>query len=263
MRIDKIFLYDEPSVPEIKLDKLSDFLEEVFCVKVVKRDSIFRNATSHTAEEIAASRIFNFRAQFEPHTPTPEEIRFEQESFEDSSKIENIVPYDGLEFQNAVAGIIPEEEATLHNLHIAFTNRLTCTFDDGDYRYHGRALIGTNPSVISTTGIVEAPAKPRQYYLDLMANYSQGLNVDSIKDKYRGQYLEYHDQRLDKIVQGYCMQAVFYHITGQPFCDLLDCRLHNAHWQRDLLYSQIEVGRICEWHSTILSEWIALNNLNC
>nr|WP_320416723.1 DUF6775 family putative metallopeptidase [Candidatus Nitrosotenuis chungbukensis] len=57
----------------------------------------------------------------------------------------------------------------------------TCTFDSGDYRYHGRALIGANPSIISTTGIIEAPAKPRQYYMDLMTNYGQGLNIESIK----------------------------------------------------------------------------------
>lgn len=263
MKIDKIFLYDEPSVPEINLGELAGFIENTFHVKAVKRGSIFKNATGQTAKEIAASRVFNFRAQFERHVPTPDEIRFEQESFADSSKVENIIAYDGLEFQNAVASIIPEDEATLQNLHIVFTNKLTCTFDDGDYRYHGRALIGANPAVISTTGIIEAPAKPRQYYLDLMANYSQGLNVDSIKNKYRGQYLEYHDARLDKIVQGYCMQAIFYYITGEPFCDMLDCRLNNAHWQRDLLYSQMEIGRVCEKHSSALREWIALNNLNC
>ncbi|MEM3089688.1 MAG: hypothetical protein QXY22_03885, partial [Candidatus Nitrosotenuis sp.] len=88
-------------------------------------------------------------------------------------------------------------------------------------------------------------------------------NVDSVKEKYRGQYLDYADERLETIVEGYCMQAIFYHITGEPFCDLLDCRLHNAHWQRDLLYSQIEFGKICSKHEDILRRWTALNDLNC
>jgi hypothetical protein len=252
VKISKIFLYDEPAVPEINLDSLSEFLEKTFKIKTVKRKNIFHNATQRTAQELATCRIFEFRRPFVPHTPTIEEIEFEMESFQDSSKIQNIVMYDGFEFQKTVSTLMPPEENDLQCFHIVFTNKLTCTFDFSDYRYHGRALIGSNPSIISTTGIIEAPAKPRQYYLDLMVNYGQGLNIDSIKQKYQGAYLEYHDSRLGKIVEGYCLQALFYHITGEPFCELLECRLNNAHWQRDLLYSQLEFGKLCEKHTQIL-----------
>jgi hypothetical protein len=150
----------------------------------------------------------------------------------------------------------------MEDFHFAFTNKLTCTFDFNDYRYHGRALIAANPSVISATGIIEAPAKPREYYMELLANYGQGLNIDSIKKKYQGTYLEYNDLRLGKIIEGYCLQALFYYITGESFCDLLDCRLNNAHWQRDLLYSQLEFGKLCNKHSDVLKNWTALNDLN-
>jgi len=255
----KIFLYDEPSVPEIRLDALAEFLGKTFCRTVEKRKSVFENATKKTAEDLAAIRIFNYRQEFQRHEPTPEEIQFETESFENSARNENIVLYDGFEFQKIVTSLIPAEELTSGNLHLVFTNKLTCTFDPSDYRYHGRALIGANPSVISTTGMIEAPAKPRQYYLDLMVNYGQGLNIDVIREKYRGQYLEYHDERLGKIAEGYSLQAIFYYITGEPFCDLLDCRLNNAHWQRDLLYSQLEFGKLCGRHNKILQEWLDLN----
>jgi hypothetical protein len=263
VRISKIFLYDEPAVPQINIENLASFLERTFCTNVVKRGSIFVNAGKQTARQIASSRIFNYRTPFEPHTPTDEEIEIEMQSFSDSTKTDGIILYDGFELQKIVSGLIPEQESDIENFHLAFTNKLTCTFDYSDYRYHGRALIGTNPSIISTTGIIEAPAKPKEYYLDLMRNYSQGLNIDLIKEKYRGSYLEYFDSRLGTVVEGYCMQAIFYHITGEPFCDLLDCRLHNAHWQRDLLYSQIEHGKICGRHTDILKKWIALNDLNC
>jgi hypothetical protein len=252
VKISKIFLYDEPSIPEINLDGLANFLEKTFRIETIKRKNIFHNATQKTATELAACRIFEFRRPFQKHTPTFEEIEFERESFEDTSKVQNIILYDGFEFQKIISDLIPQNEQDMENLHIAFTNKLTCTFDDYDCRYHGRALIGANPSIISTTGIIEAPAKPRQYYMDLMANYGQGLNIDSIKKKYQGQYLEYNDRRLDVIIQGYCLQAIFYYITGEPFCDLLDCRLNNAHWQRDLLYSQLEFGKLCKKHIEIL-----------
>jgi hypothetical protein len=259
VKISKIILHDEPSVPEINLGRLSEFIEKTFRVKVELRENIFTNASDKAAVDLASSRIFGFHMPFEPHSATKEEIEFELETFRDSAKIENIVPYDGFEFQKVVSSLIPQEESNLDNFHLVFTNKLTCTFDQSDHRYHGRALIGSNPSVISTTGIIEAPAKPRQYYLDLMVNYGQGLNIESIKKKYHGTYLEYHDKRLDVIVEGYCLQALFYYITGEPFCESLECRLNNAHWQADLLHSQIESGRLCEKHKKLLDEWLDVN----
>lgn len=255
MKISKIFLYDEPSVPEIKLDELAEFLEQVFHVPVQKRKNIFQ--TNHQiAEPLAATRIFNYRQEFQKHEPTSEEIQFEIDSFVDPSKNENIILYDGFEFHKVITTLIPKEESSIDNFHLIFTNKLTCTFDTSDFRYHGRALIGSNPSIISTTGIIEAPAKPRQYYIEMMENYGMGLNIDSIKEKYKGQYLEYHDPRMSRIIQGYAMQAVFYHITGEPFCEFLDCRLHNAHWQADLLYSQLEFGKLCPRHQKIIDDWL-------
>lgn len=255
MRASRIFIYDEPSVPEISIDRLADFLQDTFHIEVTRRENIFKDAADETAYELASSRVFNMRQPFQRHTPTSEEVEFEKQTFLDTSKVENIVLYDGFEFQRIVSRLIPSDEASMEDFHLVFTNKLTCTYDSGDYRYHGRALIGANPSVVSTTGIIEAPAKPREYYMELMANYGQGLNVESIKKKYRGTYLEYHDSRLGKIIDGYCMQALFYYATGEPFCDLLDCRLNNAHWQRDLLYSQIEFGKLCGKHSEILKNW--------
>ncbi|WP_177585554.1 DUF6775 family putative metallopeptidase [Candidatus Nitrosotenuis aquarius] len=259
MRFSKIYIYDELSIPELKLDSLVEFLQKTFHVPVEKRKNIFAGCGQNTAHDIAATRIFNYRQKFQRHEPTPEEIQFEMESFADSAKTENIILYDGFEFHKIVSGLIPDREATLDNFHLIFTNKLTCTFDDSDFRYHGRALIGANPAIISTTGIIEAPAKSREYYMDMMANYGMGLNIDSIKEKYMGQYLEYHDPRLDKIIQGYALQAVFYYITGDPFCEFLDCRLNNAHWQRDLLYSQLEFGKLCPKHQKAVDDWLTLN----
>ncbi len=252
MKISKIFLYDEPSIPEIKISKLSEFLREKFHVKVEIRQNIFRYANENTAKEIASCKIFNPRSPFKRHLPTYEEISLERTSFVNSKKNENIVMYDGFEMLNCLEKIIPKEDVGEDKFHIFFTNKLTCTYDTNDYRYHGRALIGSNPSIISTTGIIEAPAKPRNYYMDLISQYTQGINVDLLKKKYSGTYLEYHDKRLSTVIEGYLMQAVFYYLTGEAFCDSKECRLYNAHWQADLLYSQFKIGKLCKRHEKIL-----------
>lgn len=256
MKISKIFLYDEPSVPELKLDELCKFVQNTFSIPVEKRKNIFSLANKQTANKLASCRIFNTKKPFENHLPTKEEIDFELATFSDSSKTENIVMYDGFKFQKIVSELISEHEATLDKLHVIFTNKLTCTFDESDYRYHGRAVICSNPAIISTTGIIEAPAKPRGYYLELISNVVQGVNVDTMKKKYRGTYLEYNDKRFSVISEGYLLQAIFYYMTGEAFCESRECRLNNAHWQSDLLYSQLEIGKLCDRHQKILAQLV-------
>jgi hypothetical protein len=165
--------------------------------------------------------------------------------------------YDGFQLQKVFAEFISDHENAQNIFHVIFTNKLTCTYDYNDYRYHGRALIGANPSIISTTGIIEAPAKPREYYYELMTNFTRGVNVDFVKEKFKGSYLEYHDSRLSKIIEGYILQSIFYYETGEPFCDNRDCKLLNAHWQKDLIYSQLESGKLCEKHQLVLEKMIS------
>jgi hypothetical protein len=260
LKISKIFLYDEPAVSQIQLDRLAIFLNKTFSIPVEIRSNILRLSKKDTAEKIAACRIFNLRKPYERHNPNASEILFEEANFEDTSKTENIVMYDGFEIQKVLTELIPDEERKLESFHIFFTNKLTCTYDYNDYRYHGRALIGANPSIISTTGIIEAPAKPREYYLELISNYAQGINAESIKQKYKGTYLEYNDTRLSQIIEGYLLQAIFYFETGDAFCDKTECRLFNAHWQKDLMYSQLENKKLCEKHLLVLNKLNGHNN---
>ena len=247
-------MYDEHAVSQIQLERLSIFLKETFPVQVETRENILKFAKKDTAAKIASCRIFNPRKPYEKHNPSTDEILFEEANFEDTAKTENIIMYDGFELQKVLTELVPNEETSLDLFHIFFTNKLTCTYDCNDYRYHGRAVIGANPSIISTTGIIEAPAKPIEYYLDLISNYTQGINVESIKQKYRGTYLEYNDTKLSKIIEGYLLQAIFYFETGEAFCDKTECRLFNAHWQKDLLYSQLENGKLCEPHQQVLKK---------
>ncbi|MHA7647512.1 DUF6775 family putative metallopeptidase [Nitrosopumilus sp. S4] len=253
MQISKIILYEEPTVPEIKLESLKKFLKETFPITIEIRKNFFDGLNEKTYEKIAGTRIFDLKKPFLPHTPERKDILVEIQN-KDMSNLEEMTLYDGYELQKIVLEQIPIEEINFNTLHIILTNKLTCTFDESDFRYHARALIGSNPSIISTTGIIEAPAKPKKYYLELMTNFSKD-KVDEIKKKYAGEFLEYHDLRLSEIVEGYLLQAIFYHETGEAFCNQNDCRLFNAHWQKDLLHSQIENKQLCAKHQDILKKF--------
>lgn len=254
LKIRKVFLYDEPLVSEIEIKNLSRFIEKTLDVQVEVRKHFFEHFRSdkNIARELASLRIFNPYTSFEKHIPTKEEINFEEESFINNSIGNNITLYDGFELQNLLKEVIPQEELSLDQFHLIFTTRLTCTYDYDDYRYHGRAVVCSNPSIISTTGIIEAPAKPREYYLKMYQVISQGLNQEALKEQFRGKFLEYHDKNLPNVIRGYALQTIFYHMTTEPFCDSKDCILYNAHWQEDLIHSQIESGKLCNTHQRIL-----------
>ena len=227
MKISKIILYNEPSVPEINIKRAKKFLLEVFGIDIQIKENIFQNLNEKTCEKIASTRIFNLKKSYEKHTPSIKEISIELEN-KDMSNKQEMTLYDGIELNKIVKEVIPKAENTLNTLHIIFTNKLTCTFDENDFRYHARAWVGSNPIIISTTGIIEAPAKPKQFYMDLMTNFSEEP-IEQIKRKYKGEFLEYKDVKLAEVIEGYMLQAVFYYETGDVFCDIKQCRLFNAH----------------------------------
>ena len=253
MKISKIIIYDEPLVPEIQINKLRKFLQDTFHIDIEIRKNFFVNKEDSIFQEISTTRVFELKKPFSRHIPTELEIQMEKENIDNSQNLEKIL-YDGFEFQKIISKFIPANENDQRILNLVFTNKLTCTFDESDFRYHARALIGTNPAIISTTGIIEAPAKPKEYYLDLMTNFNNE-SEEKIKKKYKGKFLEYNDSRLSEVVEGYLLQAIVYYETGEPFCEDKECRLYNSHWQKELLYLQSN-KKLCKNHEEIIRKII-------
>ena len=205
MKISKIFLYDEPAVQEIQISNLKNFLLETFPVEVEVKECVFHNLDEKDIEKISCCRVFDTTSPFKKHTPNKQEIDFEKNvckdtklmentiKVEDAERIEDVVMYDGFQIQNAISTTISQDYLIQNNLHIVFTNKLTCTYDNLDHRYHGRTVICSNPAIISTTGMIEAPAKSREYYLEAMKCKVQGLDIKSVKKNHSGEFLDYHD----------------------------------------------------------------------
>lgn len=138
--------------------------------------------------------------------------------------------------------------------HIAVSDKLFATYDDFK-KLHIRAAIFGYPSVISTRGIVEGPAKPREYYI-LKQKYSSlgawDIEEEKVKHRFKNRFIDCQDKRLTEVLKGYIAQGLFFFIRGEPFCENKSCRLYNAHWQEDLIYAQIKVGEFCKKHKKII-----------
>ena len=138
--------------------------------------------------------------------------------------------------------------------HIIITSKLFATFDE-QKKLHIRAAIFGFPSVISTSGVVEGPAKPKEYYLYKQKYAQLGIwerEEVKIKQKFKGRFIDFQDKRMTEVIKGYIAQALFSYITGEPFCPDKSCRLFNAHWQEDLIKTQIKSGRFCPKHKRVL-----------
>ena len=165
--------------------------------------------------------------------------------------------YDGIAFLQLLWGLIPEEKRNHDHLHIVLTNQILGTFDSNDKRYHARVGVYGIPSVLSTTGVVEGPAKPKEFYLLKQQYATIGREVDTytLKEQFRKEFIDHDDERLTEILKGYVMQAVFYHLIGNPFCDDPNCRLFNAHWQKEMIHAQLESPyEFCRDHTNVLQQ---------
>jgi hypothetical protein len=190
---------------------------------------------------------------FDPNTNTNTTAR----------QYKELILYDGFMMQRLLGTMIPENEATTEHVHVVIEDRLICTFSEQDWSYHARAVVCGVPAIISTTGIVEAPAKPKEWYVKQMQFSIYGINPDeenneiSNKKEFTGnKYLDYCDDRINLVTVGYVLQALFFFISdGDPFCNDRNCRLFDAHWQEELIHSQIENEKLCNKHASLLHQF--------
>jgi len=260
-----LILYDDITSGNLVLPEIKKYITELIPgIEVVLRSGFLaHHIVSEKIQEfaglLARIKIRDQKRDIENFDPLPGEIQFEKKMLLDQKTRRIGVIYDGFEFQRLLRELIPESERNMTVVHIAITSRLMATFDDNDRRYHARVIISGYPAVISTSGIVEAPAKPREFYRMKQMETILGnatVPAELLDRHFSGRFMEHDDSRLTEVMKGYIMQAVFYHTTGEAFCNNPHCRLFNAHWQKELIKAQIESGRLCDDHTRIMNELI-------
>ena len=257
-RIEKVLLYDEGAAEALNIEEIAEYLtEKLGKVEVELRGNLLafdlsQNEISDIARKFASVKIQKVdQMMFSGQEPLHGEIQYEQRRVLRKTKAFGVF-YDGFHLQRIFGELIPREKRSLKFTHILFTNRLFATWEESDKRYHARTSVYGFPSVISTTGLVEAPAKPREYYLLKQQYEMLGRDLLELKERFKGSFIDYEDERLTEVMKGYAMQAVFYSLTGDPFCEDKGCRLYNAHWQEELIFAQLESGyEFCGQHTEI------------
>jgi hypothetical protein len=263
--LQRIFLYKEPATTIINFDELKSYLAAVIAkranIEVIVRPEFITYHLSdlhdknRLATELAKIKVCELRKPVSDRTPLRGEIEFERFALESPESSISGLLYDGYKLQTLFRSLLSDDEHAPTVAHIIFTNRLLATFHNKSCRYHARVILCGYPSIISTTGVVEAPAKPREFY-QLKQTFTMlgqpDIPIELLKKRVKGDFIDYNDTRLTEVMKGYVLQAIFYHIFGTPFCENKDCRLFNAHWQHELIHAQINSGKLCDAHSQAL-----------
>ena len=248
----------------IDSDFLRRYFRKIFPVAVITVYPDFFASHLKTAEKtadriddiagrIAAARIIRPDRYGDNRKPLPGEVSFERRFlFSDHKKPVGIM-YDGIRLSAVLGRLISSDTKSLKHCHIMITNQLTGSWESADLRYHARTAVYGFPNIISVKGLVDAPARPREYYLQKQL----GLDREPLADKREREFLvSVSDPRITEVLKGYLLQALFCHITGDPFCGNPECRLFNAHWQKDMLHAQLQPGAtLCPRHGKMLKRW--------
>lgn len=210
------------------------------------------------AEEMAGLKV---RSPLKKeHFPPPlyGEIAYEKERFEEGGRKSGGILYDGYRLQDFFRKWVPASESGLRHLHLIFTCQFFGTWDEDDLRYHARTSVYGFPALLSTTGLVEAPAKPKDFYLlkqQLPAGLLDDLALLDLKSRFKDRFIDYADERMTDVMKGYVMQAFFGLAHGYPFCEDKGCRLFNAHWQEEVIRAQLNSPyEFCPRHRDLLEQ---------
>lgn len=259
----EIYLYDGIGRPWFSPDRVREHLQQWLPgIPVSERGDLLLDGKQRhqdsdrmleslpaIAKSLASMRVVDPTREPGNVAPLKPEIDYEIRLFTGKSSPTSGVVYDGNDLQRLAYGMLACAERRLGFIHIWFTERLFGTLDENDRRYHLRAGVYGQPSIISSSGMAAAPARDRNYYL------ARRLGVhpdDPSMEESGGDHLQHGDDRFTKIAIGYAMQAVLYALIGEPFCDDPGCRLFNAHWQKQMLNAQLGEPDYCYRHTQIL-----------
>lgn len=249
-KLREVNIYTDLPSSALDLSGVTGFLDSLE-IRVEMRGDLFEYVALEEASQIetgrllAASRITDIESPLdELADPAPQDAESELRCLQ---RIEGYGSrlYDGNWLQRVYFSLLFKKAGIVGDsgvVHLVITGRLFVTFEVK--RYHARVMLSGVPALVSTAGIVEGPARPREYYFMKASFLQSGRDTKELDQLFDGQYLVHDGPLIDKAIPSYVLQGVFYTATGKGFCADPECCLFNSHWQTEVLKAQLD-GKLC------------------
>jgi hypothetical protein len=249
-----LYLYDEPEAPGLDVDYLAAYLAALLptCEAHPRTDFLTHHLARFSEEQretlgeqlleqLRRARVENLvppalRGSLPPEDPT--EAGWEE-------------VYHAPSLQAVLHLLLPPEETHLSDLHLSLTNLRQGLWPAPDQPFRLTPAILGEPNLLSLTSLLEAPQPPREYeFLRLqMAMFGLEEGLEVVDERFAPSMLAEADPRLNEVVKGLLLQALFYRLFGEAFCLDPACRLYNATTHEDLLTAQTAPhAGLCERH---------------
>jgi hypothetical protein len=276
-----VYLYDEGSCEALRVEELAEGLRAIGGVRAEVRGEFVKHwvtaaattagrthgsaptTTGRLAEALVRARVVDPMARFQPERePMPMESAAERRALETPGKTSVGILYDGAVVQWLMAEVSEshrQDAGETADCHVVLTARLLGTWVAEDRRWHAHTVLLGEPAIISTTGLVQAPARPREYYQGQALAASRFVPREVVEAELQRQMADRMllpgDPRITQAALGCALQAIAFQVTGEAFCNVPTCRLFNARRQEDLIRSQCsdEAG-LCPQHKAFFAE---------
>ncbi len=258
--LDTIFIYDAPDaigldialigrhladmLPHTQVETRTDFFTwhlgrfEPAQVEVLTAEIAARLEEREVHNLVAPDR----RDDLEPVTPESEDLG---------------VVYQAEALQDVMRTLIPADETGSRHLHLVYITQCIGHWPPGESYFRLQIIQHGVPTIISTTGFVEAPALPREYTFRRAQLMTFGLEraADELDELFADRVFRHGDPRLNRVAMGYALQAVFRQAFGEEGCDVPTCPLHPATTHEELVRAHLdEDSRLCDRHAQMLIE---------
>lgn len=233
-----VYLYSDSPSQSLVMEDVTGFLSDLGLSVEFRGD--FLGYLSLGAEETAELHSLIQKARV---TDIEKPVDFSG-GFRSSEVFEKEL-YDGFWMQRIFSRFFLRKhpgELAKTGFHAVITGRLLGTY--GSRRYHARVTISGFPSFVSTSGVVEGPARPREYYFLKAESVRSGKDPAELDRIFRGKFVDYEDEKMTRIAGAYVLQPLLHHFSGKEFCRNGKCVLFNSHWQKEVLDIQYS-GVLC------------------
>lgn len=258
VQLSHIYLYDDPEMQGLDTDALGRYLRaRLPRVRVEVRGEFFAHQLRRVADEEQGDAAEQLSEQLRraevKDLVHPVERR--GSAREDPAELGLGPVYRAPALQAIMAVLLDPPETGMDHLHIVLMGNAIGDWDE-TRRFRLRVACLGQPSIISTVGLVEVPQRPRQYDFMRAHMLAVGLeeDLDDLAEAFASQALGYGDPRINDVLKGYVLMAVFYRLYGEGPCTERTCRLHDAATQQELLACQCGPGAgLCRRHSEMIA----------